>query len=608
VNATADTRRASTAAVEIRVELGSALKFLRDDVQLRTAQRALVAEVEALIRNLGLFGNADVVIAESDSPRPLRLWVNGRLHPYPPALARRAWLSGGSPKIGEYVARAEDPARNAYPTGWLELYLQDTGSSVDSALLFRFVHRLVQAAILERPGSLVRDEHVVAFAKATALSTITLDSILRGLLDLGVSVGDRDTIADVIREGEAIARPLEDTIEAAFARLRAHAVELHIHPETLSRLLKRSPTTGSFSVYAVHERIQRLFRDFEETFFAQFGFQLPDLIWVPSPAMPQGQLVIRVDAWWGLPVPLVLRGERVVEATPEELESTDILRVAVHPITGVRCAVVDDPSKERLEEHGLITRGPIDWVVLNLFADLSAHAARLFGIEDIEHQLARLKYQLVRLGDADGDPASELVVDGPYPELVDATLAHYSLGDLTRILRAMVDERLSLQNLPGILERLLRYDTVPQRSESLLVLDNRLPLAPGTQEDWRTAYAFLRRQLRSYLSYRFAWHENTVVAYLLEPELEASLVQGESSAQQENHSDDNGEAFRDAVWKELTFFGTAPSGQVILTTPTARATVRRLLETELPDLPVLAYGELRPDVNIQPIARILPTD
>jgi type III secretion protein V len=32
--------------------------------------------------------------------------------------------------------------------------------------------------------------------------------------------------------------------------------------------------------------------------------------------------------------------------------------------------------------------------------------------------------------------------------------------------------------------------------------------------------------------------------------------------------------------------------------------VRKLIETDFPNLPVLSYQELSPDLNIQPIARI----
>jgi type III secretion protein V len=249
-----------------------------------------------------------------------------------------------------------------------------------------------------------------------------------------------------------------------------------------------------------------------------------------------------------------------------------------------------------------VTRGPIEWVVVNVFAEAGAHAGRLLGLEDVEYQLARLRYQLVQL-----DKGDQVVVEGTYPALVDTVLAHYTLGDLTRILRAMISEGLSIHNLPSILERLLEYETVSFDPTSAVVLDDRLPLVPGTHNGWQAMYASLRRGLRSYISHRFTWAENTVVAYVLEPDLEARLAAGI----QRTHGipthplpDQEAEAFRDAVWEQLNNDANAPAGTVILTTEGVRASVRRLLEPEFPDLPVLSYAELRPDVNVQPLARI----
>jgi flagellar biosynthesis component FlhA len=360
-------------------------------------------------------------------------------------------------------------------------------------------------------------------------------------------------------------------------------------------------------VYGGHSKVQRLFRGFEETFFAEFGFLLPDLVWMPSTTMPEGTISLGIDAWSSLPAPIIVRGERVVDSLPEHLPVPG--RPAVHPVTGARCAIVADAKKEELEKAGFDTWGPIDFVLLNVFSEVMPRAGRLLGIEDVEYQLARLNFQLIRSDTGPRTEApSELVVAGQAPTLVDETLTRYSLGELTRVLRFLVSERLSMQNLGGILDRLLQYDTVPVESDTLVVLDSRLALRDGISEEGSEGhYEFLRKQLRSFLSYRFAWQENTVVAYLLDPDLEHDIA-ADLQARRGNGgtklSESRIESFRDAVWDAVTALGPAPLGQVILTTPAARTGVREFLAPELPELPVLAYSELRPDVNVQPIARI----
>ena len=585
------------------IEFGDALEPLARPTASAALTRAIEADVEGAMRSLGLAGQAQVELRSGKTARPLRLTVNGAVQPYPPALVRRAWIAAAPPELHSRAA-ATKQAPPSYPSVWLAEYVAELEDS-DTAgwsLVATVVRRLTLAIVLERPSRLLGDSQVRAYARATSLPPRAVAPVLRRLLDLGVSVGKSDVVANVVGEGEEIDRPREDTVEAAFAQLRSHAAELRVHPRTLSVLLEGSPPAEPLSVHApsVPEQVRASFGELEQMFFTQFGFQLPELAWVPTPSIPEGMLSVKLEEWTGLPIPLVLGEQRIVDAEPEGLP-VPTLGTAVHPVTGAARAIVDRSAERRLEDAGYVTRGPTDWVVVNVFAEAAAHADQLFGMEDVEYQLARLRYQLVRLDNGD-----HVVVEGTYPVLVDTVLARYTLGDLTRILRAMLSEGLSIHNLPSILERLLEYDTVSS-DPAAVVLDDRLPLVPGTHDGWQVTYASLRRGLRSYISHHFAWAENTVAAYLLEPELEARLAAGI----QRTHGipthplpDEEAEAFRDAVWQELSNAGNAPTGPVILTSEGVRASVRRLLEPELPDLPVLSYAELRPDVNVQPLARI----
>ena len=602
MTASVNGRRPRSPLLRLVIELGDALEPLARAPASAALTRAIEADVEGAMRSLGLGGQAQVELRPGETARPLRLSLNGAVQPYPPALVRRAWIAAAPPELHSRAA-ATKQAPPSYPSAWLAEYVKELEDS-DTAgwsLVATVVRRLTLAIVLERPSRLLGDSQVRAYARATSLPPRAVAPVLRRLLDLGVAVGESDVVANVVGEGEEIDRPREDTVEAAFAQLRSHAAELRVHPRTLGVLLEGSPPAEPLSVHApaVPEQVRASFGELEQMFFTQFGFQLPELAWVPTPSIPEGMLSVKLEQWTGLPIPLVLGEQRIVDAEPEGLP-VPTLGTAVHPVTGAARAIVDRSARGQLEDAGYVTRGPSDWIVVNVFAEAAAHADQLFGLEDVEYQLARLRYQLLRLDNGD-----HVVVEGTYPALVDTVLARYSLGDLTRVLRAMISEGLSIHNLPSILERLLEYDTVSS-DPAAVVLDDRLPLVPGTHDGWQATYASLRRGLRSYISHRFAWAENTVRAYLLEPELEARLAAGI----QRTHGipthplpDEEAEAFRDAVWQELSNAGNA-AGPVILTTEGVRASVRKLLEPELPDLPVLSYAELRPDVNIQPLARI----
>jgi len=605
VTASANGRRPRSPSLRLVVELGTALEPLAHTTADQVLTRAIEADVEGAMRSLGLAGHAQVELQWGKTARPLRVSVNGAVQPYPPVLVRRAWIAVAPPELRARAAVTSKSTSNTYPSAWLAEYVEELEGSdtADWSLVGGFVRRLTLAILLERPSRLLGVGQVTAYARATSLPPRAVAPVLRRLLDLGVSVGEHDVVAEIVGEGEEVDRPREDTVEAAFAQLRSHTAELRVHPRTLAVLLGGSPPDEPFSVHAsvVPEDVRAPFLDLEQMFFTQFGFQLPELTWVPTLSIPEEMLSVKLEEWTGLPIPLVLGEQRVVDADPEGVPVPS-LGTAVHPVTGAARAIVDRSAKLQLDHAGYVTRGPIDWVVVNVFAEAGAHAGRLLGLEDVEYQLARLRYQLVQL-----DKGDQVVVEGTYPALVDTVLAHYTLGDLTRILRAMISEGLSVHNLPSILERLLEYETVSFDPTAAVVLDDRLPLVPGTHNGWQAMYASLRRGLRSYISHRFAWAENTVVAYVLDPGLEARLAMGI----QRTHGipthplpDQEAEAFRDALWEQLSSAGSAPSGPVVLTTEGVRASVRRLLEPEFPDLPVLSYAELRPDVNVEPLARI----
>jgi hypothetical protein len=604
VTASANGRRPRSPALRLVLELGDALEPLARSSASAAVRRSIEADVEGVLRSLGLAGEAQVELRSGETTRPLRIWVNGAVQPYPPVLIRRAWIAVAPPELRSRAAATKQSAPSTYPTAWLGEYVKelDDSNTAGWALVATVVRRLTLAVLLERPSRLLGDGQVTAYARATSLPPRAVAPALRRLLDLGVSVRDHDVVADVVGRGEEIDRPREDTVEAAFAQLRAHTAELRVHPHTLELLLKSPVPAEPFSVHApaVRDAVRARFRELEQMFFTQFGFQLPELAWVPTPSISEGMLAVKLDEWTGLPIPVVLPGQRIVDAEPGDLPVPS-LATAVHPVTGAARAIVDQSAKRKLEDAGYVTRGPTDWIIVNVFADAAAHAGRLLGLEDVEYQLARLRFQLVQLDKGDH------VVDGTYPALVDTVLARYTLGDLTRILRAMVSEGLSIHSLPSILERLLEYETVSSDPATTMVLDDRLPVFPGTQNSWQAVYAALRRGLRSYISQRFTWSEHTVAAYVLDPELEARLATGI----QRTHGipthplpDHEAEAFRDAIWHELSNAGNVPAGQVVVTSDGVRASVRRLLEPELPELPVLSYAELRPDVTVQPLAQI----
>jgi type III secretory pathway component EscV len=151
----------------------------------------------------------------------------------------------------------------------------------------------------------------------------------------------------------------------------------------------------------------------------------------------------------------------------------------------------------------------------------------------------------------------------------------------------------------------LQYDTVRVDYEvpAPVVLDERLPTSRSGRghapANWRLYYAFLRRQLSPYLSYFHGGSDRQILAYSVEPRVEDLVRQHPDLAL----DDELVEAFRDAVLRR--FSGLTPNAaNVIVSTTEARHSIRDLLAQEFPDLPILAYAEVSPDVDLHVLGEI----
>jgi hypothetical protein len=225
-------------------------------------------------------------------------------------------------------------------------------------------------------------------------------------------------------------------------------------------------------------------------------------------------------------------------------------------------------------------------------AELRRQASRLLSIEDVEYMLARL--------------------DGVFPELVSATLEQVPLGDLTRVLRALLEEGVRIRDLRAILERLLQYDTVPVDANRYCVLDDRLPLPidppPPPAPPWSRYLAFVRsgRGLQNHLSHTYrvggpvALQVRAIhLAEQLEERVRDAVAAGAGRPDSGGTWEETQAAVLAAVWEELSSLPDRAAPVVLLVRdPLTRRVVRDQIAGELPTLPVVVTAELRPDIEI----------
>ena len=254
----------------------------------------------------------------------------------------------------------------------------------------------------------------------------------------------------------------------------------------------------------------------------------------------------------------------------EDLAKRGITAVATtpNPANGRMCAIIAARDSEAV---GSYTWDPVSYLILATAAELRRQSHLLVDVNSVERELA--------------------VLHELYPTLVLAALDRFTVGYLTRVVRILLTDRMSIRNLKAILESLLvtdLFDAVHRR--------DRLSDADHGALEARIA-----------MSRHVVQRTGTLRAYLLDSLLEReikALIDGENGAVDIRESDLEArrERIRAVVSGALEPARDEPP--VILISGAIRVRLRRLMLDQRPDLVVLAFEELPRDMQIQPLVTI----
>lgn len=178
-------------------------------------------------------------------------------------------------------------------------------------------------------------------------------------------------------------------------------------------------------------------------------------------------------------------------------------------------------------------------------------------------------------------------VEKSFPDLVKEVTRLVPLQKLTEIFKRLVQEQISIKDLRTILESLSEW--------------------AQTEKDTVLLTEYVRSSLRRYISYKYSQGQTVLSVYLLDPEIE-DMVRGaikQTSAGSYLALDPDSVQLILAAMRK-TIAPTPPGGQppVLLAAIDVRRFARKLIEGEFPDLPVISYQEIVPEIRIQPLGRI----
>ena len=241
---------------------------------------------------------------------------------------------------------------------------------------------------------------------------------------------------------------------------------------------------------------------------------------------------------------------------------------AVNPANGSECAWIPQQYASIAEQAGLTTWDASGYMVLHLSSVLRKNAAEFVGIQEVQNMLEQLEQAFPAL----------------VKEVVPKAVSPFQLTD---ILRRLVEEEISIRDLRSILQALAEWGQV--ENDTVMLTE------------------YVRNALKRYISHKYTRGGNTLVVYLLDPQIEETVrgaIQHTQSGSYLALEPEITQEMLTAVRNEVGNLPPTAQNPVILTTMEIRRYFRKLVELEFPHLAVLSYQELSPDMNIQPIARI----
>jgi type III secretion protein V len=172
--------------------------------------------------------------------------------------------------------------------------------------------------------------------------------------------------------------------------------------------------------------------------------------------------------------------------------------------------------------------------------------------------------------------------------LVDAATGRFDVVVLTWILRDLIADGVSVQDLRSVLEGLLSNEGSRASARDV---------ASVSLEDVTRWSDWIREELKRQIAYRLAGN-NVLEVCLLRPELETRLA----AAAERPLSAAEHDALVASIDRIRNRLST--TRLVILTTRAVRRVLQHAIAIEVPWAAVLAYQELSPEMNIRPVAHI----
>jgi type III secretion protein V len=241
-----------------------------------------------------------------------------------------------------------------------------------------------------------------------------------------------------------------------------------------------------------------------------------------------------------------------------------------NPATGKPAAWLSRDQAERARGVGYQVWDTPDVLLLHLADYLRKNAKEFIGLQEVQRMVTALK--------------------GPYPTLVEETVPKtVSLQTLTEILKRLVEEGVSIRDLKTVLQILCEWGRI---EHEVLALTEQV-----------------RVGLKAKICYQISQGRPLLFIYRLDPEFEEMFRNSIRQSASGSYLAMDPAMSRQVLDAARAQIGDLPPGAqrpVIVTDSEIRRFVKRLLDFGIPDVTVLSYDQLTPQINLQPLGMISP--
>lgn len=236
-------------------------------------------------------------------------------------------------------------------------------------------------------------------------------------------------------------------------------------------------------------------------------------------------------------------------------------------LPNVESVWVSKTNAASLERAGISCMSPAKILSYHLSLILARHASTFLGMQETKYLLDRMEERS--------------------PDLVREVTRLLPVQRIAEIFQRLVQEQVSIRDLRTILETIIEW--APKEKDTVMLTE------------------YVRGGLKRQISYMYSKGLNLLPAILLDPQVEEMVrkaIRQTSAGAFLALDPQSSKQILDAL--KATFAKVQKSKQkpVLLASMDIRRYVRRLIEGELYELPVVAYQEITPEISVQPIEKI----